>query len=78
MSTLKVDIPDSLRRRAESLAKADGIPIEQFIATALAEKVAVLDADLYIRSRASRGSREKFERVLAKVPDAEPEGQDRK
>jgi len=60
------------------LAKADGIPIEQFIATALAEKVAILDADSYIRNRASRGSREKFEKVLSKVPDVEPEGQDRK
>jgi hypothetical protein len=31
--------------------------------------VAVLDADSYIRERAVRGRREKFDRVLAKVPD---------
>jgi len=77
MSTLNVNIPDSLRRRAESLAQDDGIPLDQFIATALAEKVAVLDADSYIRERAARGSREKFERVLSKVPDVEPERHDR-
>ncbi len=77
MSTLNVNIPESLRRRAQSLAQDDGVPLDQFIATALAEKVAVLDADSYIRERAVRGSREKFDRVLAKVPDVEPEEHDR-
>ena len=77
MSTLKVNIPESLHRRAKSLAQDDGVPLEQFIATALAEKVAVLDADSYVRERAARGSREKFDRVLAKVPDVEPEAHDR-
>lgn len=75
MSTLNVNIPESLRRRAQSLAQDDGVPIDQFIATALAEKVAVLDADSYIRERAARGNREKFDRVLAKVPDVDPEKQ---
>ncbi len=77
MSTLNVNIPESLHRRAQSLAQDDGIPLDQFIATALAEKVAVLDADSYIRARAARGSREKFDRVLSKVPDVEPEARDR-
>jgi hypothetical protein len=30
-----------------------------------------------VRERAARGSREKFEAVLAKVPDVEPEEHDR-
>jgi len=77
MSTLNVNIPESLHRRAQSLAQDDGIPLDQFIATALAEKAAVLDADSYIRERAARGSREKFDRVLSKVPDVEPEARDR-
>jgi hypothetical protein len=77
MSTLNVNIPESLCRRAQALAQDDGVPLDQFIATALAEKVAVLDADSYIRERAVRGSREKFDRVLAKVPDVEPAEEDR-
>ena len=77
MSTLNVNLPESLHRRAQSLAQDDGVPLDQFIATALAEKVAVLDADSYIRERAARGSREKFDRVLDKVPDVEPEQPDR-
>jgi hypothetical protein len=77
VSTLNVNIPESLYRRAQSLAQDDGVPLDQFIATALAEKVAVLDADNYIRARATRGSREKFDRVMSKVPDVEPEEHDR-
>jgi hypothetical protein len=76
MSNLNINLPESLRRRAETLAQDDGVPLDQFIATALAEKVAVLDADSYIRARAARGSREKFEKVLSKVPDVEPEACD--
>ena len=74
---MNVNIPESLRRRAQALAQDDGVSLDQFIATALAEKVAVLDADSYIRARAASGSREKFERVLAKVPDVEPDERDR-
>ena len=39
MSMLSVNIPESLPRRATSRAQDDGVPLEQFIATALAEKV---------------------------------------
>jgi len=77
MSVLNVNIPESLQRRALSLAQGDGISLDQFIATAVAEKVAVLDADTYIRERAARGSREKFDRVLAKVPDVPADERDR-
>jgi hypothetical protein len=77
MSTLTLTIPDSIRRRGESLAHADGITVDQFVATAVAEKIAVLDSGTYLQERAARASREKFERVLAKVPDVEPEEFDR-
>lgn len=77
MSSLQVHIPESLWLRAHELASDDGVALDQFIATALAEKVAVLDAESDIRERAARGSREKFERVLATVPDVEPEEGDR-
>lgn len=73
MSTLTVSIPDSVRRRAEALAESDGISVDQFVALALAEKVAVLDAGTHLAARAARGSREKFDRILARVPDVPPQ-----
>ena len=73
MSTLTISGPDSIRRRAETLAQNDGISMDQFVALAMAEKVAVLDAGTYLSERAARGSREKFDRILARVPDAPPQ-----
>jgi len=43
------------------------------IATATAEKIAALTTESYLEAFAKRGSREKYEAVLAKVPDTEPQ-----
>jgi hypothetical protein len=64
---------DSIRRRAETLAQSDGISFDQFVALALAEKVAVLDAGTYLAERAKRGDRRKFDDILARVPDVPPQ-----
>ena len=55
----------------------DGISIDQFISTAIAEKLSALMTEDYLKERAKRGSRAKYEAILAKVPDVEPELYDR-
>jgi len=77
MSTLTVRLPDSLHKRARSLAKEEHISINQLLASALGEKIAALDAESYIKARASRASREKFLAALGKAPDVEPPEYDR-
>jgi len=77
MSMISLSLPNSLKNQAMELAKTDGISIDQFVAQALAEKIAVLMAKDYLEERAKRGSREKFEQALAKVPNQEPEEYDR-
>ncbi|BBC26548.1 hypothetical protein [Pseudanabaena sp. ABRG5-3] len=42
-----------------------------------AEKIAALMTEGYLKERAKRGSRAKYEAILAKVPDFEPEVYDR-
>lgn len=76
MSTLQIQIPDSLQKSLYDLADRDGISIDQFIATAIAEKLSALMTENYLIERAKRGSREKYEEILAKVPDVEPEAHD--
>jgi hypothetical protein len=73
MTQIVVHLPDSIRKRAEQLAASDGITVDQFFATALAEKIAVLDAANYISRRAARGNEQALLEVLAKVPAGEPE-----
>ena len=77
MSTISLRLPDSLHKQIRELANEDGISINQFISTAAAEKLAALMTVEYLEKRAERGSREKFEAALAKLPDAEPEDYDK-
>jgi hypothetical protein len=72
MSTVSLRIPDSLHRRVRELARKDKTSINQFIATALAEKISALMAVEYLEDRARRGSRRKFERALSRVRDVPP------
>lgn len=78
MSTLSLRLPDSLHRRVKELASQEGISINQFVATAVAEKMAALMTVDYLEERARRGSRAKYEAALAQAPDVEPEEYDRR
>jgi predicted transcriptional regulator len=72
MSTLTIQLPDSLRRSIQALADAEGYTVEQFLASAAAEKVAALRTASYLRREAEQGRRQDFERFLNAVPDVEP------
>ena len=77
MSTLSVTLPNSLHRQLEELAQREGISLDQFIATAVAEKMSALMTEDYLEDRAKRGSRAKYEAALREVPDVEPDERDR-
>jgi predicted transcriptional regulator len=77
MSALSLRLPASLHKRLKELASIEGISINQFIATAVAEKMAAIMTEDYLQARAGRGSRTKYEVALAQVPDVEPEEHDR-
>ena len=73
MSTLSLRIPNSLHKQIRELAKREGISINQFVASAAAEKMTALLTEEYIETRAKRASLQKFQKVLEKVPDVELE-----
>ena len=72
MTAINLRLPDSLHRIAKQLAKEDGISMNQFVTSALAEKVAALATETYIEERAARASKEKFLAAMAKVANVEP------
>jgi hypothetical protein len=72
MSALSLRLPESLHRKIRELAERDAVSINQFIATAVAEKTATLLAVEYLEARGRQGSRRLFDRVLARVPDVAP------
>jgi hypothetical protein len=74
---LSIRLPETIRTQVEALAAREGISVEQFIASATGEKLAVWMSLDYLRREAAQGRREDLDRFLAAVPDIEPEGSDR-
>lgn len=76
MSSLSLRLPESLHKRVRQVAEQEGISINQFIATAVAEKMSALLTEEYLQGRAVHGNRSRYEAALAQVPDVEPDEQD--
>ncbi len=76
MSTLSLRLPESLHRRVKELAREEGISINQFVATAVAEKMSALMTEEYLQQRGERRSRKKYDAALAQVVDIEPDDYD--
>lgn len=75
MSTLTIQLPDSLKKSIEALAAKEGYTVSQFIASAAGEKLAVMLTIDYLRREAQAGRRADFDKYLAAVPNvAAPDG----
>lgn len=72
MSQVALRLPDSLHQYAKQLAAQDSASLNQFIVTAVAEKISALNAEAFFKQRAALSTRKKFDRVLAKVGDRPP------
>jgi predicted transcriptional regulator len=77
MSTLTIELPDSLKKSMEELASKEGYSVSQFLASAAGEKLAVILTVDYLRREAASGRREDFEHYLEAVPDLTPDEEDR-
>ena len=77
MAAVSLRLPNSIYELAKSLSKEDHVSLNQFIATAVSEKVSALNTESYINERSKRASKEKFLKALNKVSDEEAEPYDR-
>jgi predicted transcriptional regulator len=73
MSAITINIPDSLYEKLEEAAAKDKSTLEHFAVLAIAEKLSSLMTVEYLGERARRAKLERFEDLLSKVPDVEPE-----
>ena len=60
MSTLTVQLPESLKKTIEALAAKEGYSASQFVASAAGEKLAVVLTMDYLRREAAAGRRGDF------------------
>ena len=72
MSALSLRLPASIHRHIKEIARKEGVSINQFITTAVAEKISALMTEEYVTSRASRATPGALRGILDRVPDREP------
>jgi|APTNR8051073442_1049403.scaffolds.fasta_scaffold09184_3 phosphoribosylcarboxyaminoimidazole (NCAIR) mutase len=69
-------IPNSLLQEARRAAAEDGVSLNQFIGTALAEKVSALRTQAVLEERARRADRAAFDAVMARAGGTPPRAGD--
>ncbi len=72
-----IAIPESLLKKVRELSEKEGITVDQFVSSAIAEKASAWATVEYLKERAKRGSREKFLKALSKVPKVQPDENDK-
>jgi hypothetical protein len=72
--SVSVRIPEELYRRASAVAAEENISVDDLFASAFEERIIEFER---LKEKASRGSYEKFMRVMGKVPAVEPPDNDR-
>jgi hypothetical protein len=70
MTALTVRLPNSVHQKVKELALRDEISVNQFIASAVSEKMASVMTLDYLKHEAAKGSRSDFDRFMNLVPNA--------
>ena len=65
-STYPLRLPVSVKAEAEKLAAAEGTSLNQFVASAVAEKVAALRTASYFAERRGRADWDSFDRLMTR------------
>ncbi len=72
-SSYPLKLPHSVKAAAERLAKEDGVSLNQFIATAVAEKIGTLNTvDLFLAQRSGKHVPADLIPFLNNAPDVDP------
>jgi hypothetical protein len=75
-SNYALRLPASLKGAAEQVAREDGTTLNQFIVTAVAEKLAALRTVAYFAERTKRADFEAFDRFMSRTGGAPPRPDD--
>jgi uncharacterized protein (DUF1778 family) len=63
-SVYQLRLPKSIKAAVERYAKADGISMNQFMATAVAEKLSALESSRFFEDRYERMNLERFDDIM--------------
>jgi hypothetical protein len=76
-STYPLRLPRSVKAEVERRAKEDGISINQFVATAVAEKLAVMNTVAFFAERRNRANFKAFDRIMRRRGGEPPAADDK-
>ena len=76
-SNYALRLPASLKRAVEEVAREDGTTLNQFIVSAVAEKLAALKTAEYFAKRAARADFAAFDRLMKKRGGEAPGSDDK-
>jgi Arc/MetJ-type ribon-helix-helix transcriptional regulator len=77
MSTLTVTLPESSHRSIQALVEREGFSVDQFLASAAAEKMAAMTSVDFLRQEGVEAKRADFDSFLSAVPHGEVKETDR-
>ena len=73
-ATYPLKLPTSLKKQVAKLAKQDGVSLNQWIATAVAQKIGVVETTAeFLKRRAGNASSSGLSDILRHVPDRTPD-----
>ncbi|HEV8030098.1 MAG TPA: hypothetical protein VGP42_03670 [Stellaceae bacterium] len=75
-STYPLRLPRSVKAEVEKRAKQDGISVNQFIATAVAEKLAAMTTGEFFAERQARADFAAFDRIMRRKGGEPPRADD--
>lgn len=76
MSTFALRLPRSIKAAAEKLARDDGVSMNQFVATAVAEKLASMRTASFFAERAQRADLDALQSLLERPGGESPRAGD--
>lgn len=76
-STYPLRLPQSLKQEVERRAEADGTSINQFVATAVAEKLASMNTAEFFAERRARADFKAFDRLMKRKGGEAPRDDDK-
>jgi hypothetical protein len=62
--TLSLRLPESIHRHIREIAKKEGVSINQFISSAVSEKISALLTEDYLKARAKRAKKRGFQKNI--------------
>lgn len=75
-STYPLRLPSSVKAEVARRAKAEGTSVNQFVATAVAEKLAAMNTAAFFAERRERADFEAFDRILQRQGGEPPRPDD--